>query len=115
MEEAQLIRVIRKKNDHKIYSIGAKIFLHDPSAYAAFQGDLGSVREAVTVTTFQESGRKVLAATDDSQYDFIVDGKHRIEIGGPSKARKKADFVVRDRIDVPVDNVIPLWTLGFMY
>lgn len=28
---------------------------------------------------------------------------------------KKADFVVRDDVDVPVDNVIPLWMLGLQY
>ena len=115
MEEAQLIRVVRKKKDHKLHSIGAKIFLQDPSVYGALQGDLGSVREALTVACFQEAKRTILAADDETICDFTVDNKVRIEIGGPSKKLKKADWVIRDNLDVASGKTIPLWTLGFMY
>ncbi len=115
MEEAQIIRVVRKKNDHKVHSIGAKIFLHDPSAYEALQGDLGSVREALTVAAFQEAGARVHASKEERDYDFLVNDKQTIEVGGRSKKRKNADFIVRDHIDFPAENVIPLWTLGFLY
>ncbi len=115
MEEAQLLRIIRKKNDHKIQSIGAKIFLHDPSAYAALQGDVGSVREALAVAAFQESGRKIQASSNEEEYDFLVDGKWKLEIGGKTKKLKKADFVIRDQLDLPSGNAVPLWTLGFQW
>jgi len=115
MENAQLIRVVRKKNDHSLQSIGAKIFLHDPSAYAAIQGDTGCVREAATVAAFQEAGRNILAAHDEREYDFVIDGKLTVEVGGKSKKAKKAAFVIRDHTDIPTGNVIPLWVLGFMY
>jgi len=115
MEEAQILRIIRKKKDHKLHSIGAKIFLHEPAAYSALGGDLGTLREAYCAAALQESGRTVTAAIDDREYDFLIDGKISIEVGGRGKSSKSAQFVIRDRTDFPSGNGIPMWVLGMMY
>ncbi len=36
-------------------------------------------------------------------------------MGGPSKKIKNADFVIRDDIEYPSRNALPLWLLGMMY
>jgi len=38
--------------------------------------------------------------------------KLKIEVGGASKKIKNADFVIRDDIDYPAGNTVPLWLLG---
>lgn len=114
MERAHLIRIVRKENDTKINSIGSKIFLYDPSTYHMLGSNIGNIREAYAVAAFNESGRKVFASKNDSEYDLIVDS-NKVEIGGKKKSLKSADYVIRDNIDLPYDNVIPLWMLGFEY
>ncbi|MGK5085193.1 AAA family ATPase [Bdellovibrionota bacterium FG-1] len=115
LEAAQVIRIIRKPKDHRLHSIGAKIFLHEPATYGALAGNTGSVREAYCAAALQESGHTVHAAPDEKECDMIVDEKISLEIGGATKKKKKADWVIRDNIDLPAPGVIPMWLLGFGY
>lgn len=115
LETAQVIRIIRKQKDHRLHSIGAKIFLHEPATYAALAGNTGSLREAYCAAALQEAGHTVHAAMDEKECDVIINGKITIEIGGTAKKRKKADFVIRDKTDIPTSGVIPMWLLGFSY
>ena len=114
MQRAHLIRIIRKANDTKLHSSGAKIFLHEPSVYFGFDDKLGTMREAYVACAFQEAGTEVVASSREVESDFVVDGR-RLEIGGAKKDKKSAEFVIRDDIDLPAGNVIPLWMLGFQY
>jgi hypothetical protein len=41
--------------------------------------------------------------------------RYTLEVGGRSKKPKQADFVIRDDIDYPAGNAIPLWLAGFMF
>ena len=61
-----------------------------------------------------ESKRKVFASSNETECDFLID-KFKVEVGGKKKDSKKADFVLRDDIDIPEGNIIPLWMLGFEY
>jgi hypothetical protein len=61
-----------------------------------------------------ESKRKVFAADNEREYDFLID-QFKVEVGGKNKESKKADFVLRDDVDIPDGNMIPLWMLGFEY
>lgn len=123
MEQAQLIRIIRKHIDRSLHWVGAKIFLQDPSLYHALDGDRGTAREALVVACLQEAGFEVFAHENEKEADFIVAlggiGPRRkgftIEVGGSSKKRKRADYVIRDGIDESAPGLIPLWTLGFAY
>lgn len=114
MEHTGLIRIIRKKGDTRINSVGSKIFLEEPSMYYLFDGELGNVRECLVATLLQESGRTLYASEDEQQADFEVNGL-KLEVGGRNKRRKQADFVIKDNIDTPAKNTLPMWCLGFEY
>lgn len=114
MEQANVIRLIRKKNDISLHSIGSKIFLYEPSVYGFFDGHVGNIRESYVSGISLESGRKVFSSTDETGYDFLID-KFKVEIGGRKKEAKQADFVLKDDVDIPDGKMIPLWMLGFEY
>ncbi|NOY82409.1 MAG: ATP-binding protein [Kiritimatiellaeota bacterium] len=114
MERVRLIRIVRKRNDTKMHSVGAKILLHDPSVYALFGENRGTVREAYVAAASVESGHSLHASDDERAYDFLIDGK-AVEVGGRRKDRKAADVVVRDNIDLPAGNTLPMWLLGLEY
>lgn len=115
MEQTGLIRVIRKTRDNAALSIGAKLFLADPSLYRALSGQEGNAREAFVACAIESAGMTIHAESDERRGDFIVDGSLRIEVGGRTKERKSADVVIRDGLDVPSPGVLPLWALGFMW
>lgn len=114
LEAIKIIRIIRKEKDYKLNSMGSKIFLYDPTTYKIFDGDKGNIREAYVAAIFSESNKSVYASKDEKYGDFMIDGK-LIEIGGKNKKTKKADFVLRDDIEIPVKDSIPLWLIGFQY
>jgi hypothetical protein len=115
MEQTGLLRILRTPSDYTAMSIGSKIFLADPSLYYALSGKEGNMREAFVACALQSAGRDINAVRDERKADFIVDRNILIEVGGPKKERKSADFVVRDGIDWPSPGIIPLWCLGFMW
>ncbi len=52
--------------------------------------------------------------------DFEVDNKWILEVEGLSKNRKQINnltgaFVVKDNMEFPVGNALPLWLFGFLY
>jgi len=53
----------------------------------------------------------VFAEKDETKADLNFN-EIRLEIGGANKKPKLADFVIRDDIDLPVRNCIPMWVLG---
>lgn len=114
MERAHLIRIIRKRNDTKVHSVGAKILLNEPSVYAFLGGNRGTAREAYVATACVESGHKVWAAAKEADYDFLIDNR-TVEIGGRKKERKNAKWVIRDDVELPTGPVLPLWMLGLQY
>jgi predicted AAA+ superfamily ATPase len=114
MDEVGLITIVRLPSDYKATGKGAKIFFADPSMYAALNGNLGNVRESFVVASFKQAGKTVHAADKEIDGDLLVDG-FLVEVGGKSKKRKKADYVIRDDSERPTGNGIPLWALGMMY
>lgn len=113
MEDTSLINIIRYEGIKKGLSKGAKLFFSDPSLYAAYGGLLGNVRESFFCAQMRMIHRSPMCPKDDRQYDFSIDDC-TFEIGGRSKKTKGANFVIRDDIDIPSNNVIPLWLLGFL-
>ena len=113
MDQCELIRIIHKSGKKKKYSKGAKIFFGDPSFYSCFHGELGNCREAFATFALSEK-YELYAAKNETECDYIVNG-YRIEIGGKNKKRKNSDFVLRDDIDLPVGNCIPLWMAGLVF
>lgn len=114
MEHVGLINIIKKSNDNKVNSVGEKIFFHDPSMYGLYKSAKGNVREAFVATMSRVISDKFFVSKDERRADFILDN-YMLEVGGKSKNIKKADFVIRDDIELPQKNIIPLWMIGFMY
>ncbi|AEX84879.1 putative ATPase (AAA+ superfamily) [Marinitoga piezophila KA3] len=114
LEAIKVIRIIRHEKDYKLNSVGSKIFLYDPGIYKIFNGDSGNLREAYVAALFSEAGMKVYSSKKEEYGDFVIDEK-LIEVGGKNKKIKKADFVLKDDIEIPVKNSIPLWLIGFLY
>ncbi len=115
MESVGVVRIIRKTNDAKANTVGEKVFFGDPTYYGIFRGNLGTAREALVAAMLAESGRRVEASQDERAADFVVNGEITLEVGGKSKNRKSADFVIRDDIDTPTRSSLPLWSLGFLH
>ncbi len=113
MEEIGMINIVHKELMPKTYSKGAKILFSDPVMYYTFNGEVGNFREAFVVCALKEKG-KIIACKNEEEGDFIFEGI-KIEIGGKNKKRKSSDFVLKDDIDVPVRNSIPLWLLGMLW
>jgi hypothetical protein len=65
------------------------------------------------VFSLKEKGN-LYAQKDDSKGDFIFNGIS-IEVGGSHKSPKNSDFVIRDDVDFPIKNIIPMWTLGMLW
>jgi hypothetical protein len=114
MERAHLLRIIRKRNDTKINSVGAKLLLHEPSVYGFFGKNEGTQREAFTVAAFADAGYEVFASSNETDCDFIINGV-RVEVGGQSKKAKSADLIIRDNTDLPSGNILPMWLIGLAY
>jgi predicted AAA+ superfamily ATPase len=108
-----LLSIVRYENDNSVMTKGAKIFFTDPSFYHVLGGTLGNVREAYVVSQMQAAGIPVFASRDETKGDLIC-GSDFVEIGGKGKKRKKADWVIRDDVEVPSPKVIPLWCVGCM-
>jgi len=115
MEQTGILRLLRHPTDHTAMSVGAKIFLADPSLYQVLGGKEGNTREAFVACALESAGHRVNAAKDETAADFIIDGRITLEVGGQRKARKRADLVIRDGADFPAPGIVPLWILGFLW
>lgn len=113
MEESELINIVHKERDFKVNSKGDKIFLSDPSYYYIYDGEIGNFREAFVVFALKEKGN-VYSIKNEKDGDFIFNGI-KIEVGGKNKKRKNSEFVIRDDLDLPIRNKIPLWVLGLLW
>ena len=77
---------------------------------------IGTVRETFFVSqllTFHKVKLSKLA-------DFLVNDKYTFEIGGKSKGQKQIEgienaWIVKDDIELPLLNTIPLWLIGLLY
>ena len=122
MESVGILSVIRAEHETKAQSVGAKLFFSDPALYPVLAGNPGTAREALVACLCAASGWTVEASRDERAGDFVLTrtagGKRKkvtIEIGGTTKSRKEADFVIRDDLDYPAARAIPLWLLGMGY
>jgi hypothetical protein len=78
--------------------------------------EIGNVRETFFVSFVKEKYEIYFA----NKGDFLIDDKYVFEIGGKNKTNKqikelKNAFLVKDDIEMGSENIIPLWTFGFLY
>lgn len=120
LEEARLIRLLNPAG----FSIATiqkpkKIFLNNTNlmfALAFDQPEKGSLRETFVFSQLTALHQVRLPKVGD----FEIDGSIIFEVGGRSKSSKQIQglenaFIVKDEIEFPIGNAIPIWLLGFLY
>lgn len=119
LEQAGLLRQLRVDDDiMDRFTKVEKIYLNNPNLCYALcddEPDKGALRETFF---FSQTAVKHRVAAPP-QADFIIDG-HTFEVGGRNKKKKqiadiKDAYVVKDDIEYPYLNIIPLWMFGLLY
>lgn len=95
-----------------------KVYIDNPSlmsALASKEANIGNLRE----TFFYNQMRLEYHLTASKVSDFRIDDK-TFEIGGHNKSQRqiagvKNGYVVKDDIEIPIGNIIPLYHFGFTY
>lgn len=96
-----------------------KIYLGNTNyayAFARKKPETGNIRETFFMSMMQvEYDIRYSAKTD-----FFVEQKYSFEIGGKNKGNYQIEgiedaYIVKDDIEVGINNIIPLWLFGFMY
>ena len=96
-----------------------KVYLHNTNLLHALSEtppEIGTVREVFfnnQLSALHDVGYSV-------QTDFVVDRRYHFEIGGRSKGRKQLAglaeaWVVKDDLEYPLGESLPLWLFGFLY
>lgn len=96
-----------------------KIYLNNTNllfALAEQKVDTGNLRE----TFFLSQVNQRLTVSVPSRGDFFIDNKFTFEVGGKDKSKKQIEgvknaWVVKDDLEFPVGNNLPLWLFGFLY
>ncbi|WPR74989.1 ATP-binding protein [Algoriphagus sp. NG3] len=95
-----------------------KVFLNNTNylyALSEVKPEIGTVRE-----TFFNSIIKVDHRVNFSKtVDFLIDNQFNFEIGGKGKSTKQATVnntgIVKDDIEYPTGQSLPMWIFGFLY
>lgn len=120
LEQAKMISLLQPAGKSTaILQKPEKIYLNNTNllyALAEQQVDIGNVRE----TFFLSQLNAVSNITMPKQGDFFVDNTFIFEVGGKDKSRKqiagmKNAWIVKDDLEFPVGNELPLWMFGFLY
>lgn len=120
LEEARLIKLLYPSGiSISTLQKPEKIFINNSNLMYALAFDhpkIGSIREtfALNQLSVEHMVRQPKAG------DFEIDGKYIFEIGGASKSSKQIRdidhaYIIKDDIEFPAGNAIPLWLLGFLY
>lgn len=120
LEEARLIKLLYPTGKSIVtLQKPEKIFLNNSNllyAIAEDQPSKGTVRE----TFFLNQVSLLQRVNQPGNTDFEVNGKYLFEIGGAGKNSKQVQglsnaYVVKDSLDYPAGNAMPLWVFGFLY
>jgi len=120
LEQAKLISLLQPAGKSTaILQKPEKIYLNNTNllyALAEQQVDKGNLRE----TFFFSQMNAISKITMPKQGDFFVDNKYTFEIGGKDKSKKqikgvKNAWVVKDDLEYPIGEDLPLWMFGLLY
>ena len=119
--------VNQKARGYGVISKPDKLFMYNTNLMHAIShnAEKGTQREAFFVNQIKSADYNKPKLIDErillaSEGDFLVEGKHTIEVGGKNKSFeqiKKLDnaYIAADDIEVGFGNKIPLWLFGFLY
>ncbi len=120
LEEARLINMLYPSGI-SIASLQKPemIYLNNTNFLFAFSSGSpmkGSIRE----TFFYSQLLVKYKVRQPKTSDFEIDDKFIFEIGGKTKSRKQIKnlnnaFIVKDDLEYPAGNAVPLWMFGFLY
>lgn len=120
LEQARLISLLQPAGKSvAVIQKPEKIFLDNSNLLFALveqQVEKGNLRE----TFFRSQVNVVSKINMPISGDFLVDNKYTFEIGGKSKSQKqiagiKNSWIVKDDLEFPIGNHLPLWMFGFVY
>lgn len=120
LEQARLINLLQPAgNSIATLQKPEKIYLNNTNllfALAEKQVETGNLRETFFLSQLLAIGKVALP----KQGDFIVDNKYTFEVGGKNKSMKqiagiKNAWIVKDDLEYPIGNDLPLWMFGFLY
>lgn len=119
LSDAQLLQLLHVE-EKGINSLGKpeKIFLNNPNLMhnLSAKADKENLRETFFFNQLQYNHAVFASRT----VDFKVDHTYEFEIGGRNKKQKQLEvcpkyFVVKDDLEIGIQNTIPLWLFGFLY
>jgi len=120
LEQARLISLLQPAGKSvAVLQKPEKIYLDNSNLLFALveqQVEKGNLRE----TFFRSQVNVVSKINMPISGDFLVDNKYTFEIGGKSKSQKqiagiKNSWIVKDDLEFPIGNNLPLWMFGFVY
>jgi predicted AAA+ superfamily ATPase len=120
LEQAKIITLLFPTgNSIAILQKPEKIVLNNTTLLKALAEEkslVGTVRETFFVSQLQTFHKVHLS----NQADFIINDKYTFEVGGKSKGQKQIKgienaWIVKDDIEQPILNAIPLWMFGLLY
>lgn len=119
LDRARIVRIFTKlQKSYKYLAKPEKIFLDNSNLLYAISDyvDIGTCRETFVASQLSVDNE----ITMPSNGDFLVDGKHLIEVGGKGKdfsqiADLPDSYLAVDNVEIGVGNRIPLWMLGLLY
>ncbi len=119
MQKSQLINMLRcAGSSASAMSKPDKLYLGNPniSNLLCDEPNIGTLRELFFLN--QLSVGHIVEYPKAG--DFVIDGKHTIEVGGKNKSFEQIknlddSYLAVDEIEVGFDNKIPLWVFGFLY
>ena len=96
-----------------------KIYMHNTNLLHVLSDNnfnIGNIRETFFLNQLSTDNK----INYSKATDFIVNDKFSFEIGGKNKQQKQIRnisnaYVVKDNIEMGMDNIIPLWLFGFLY
>lgn len=120
LDKAQAIIMLGKESyGMKQMAKPDKIYLGNTNYAYALQGEqanVGSIRESFFTNQVMVNNKISYSVP----FDFLVDDKYQIEIGGKNKSKKQISglengYIAVDNIETGYNNQIPLWLFGFLY
>lgn len=120
LEEARLLKLLYPSGiSVATLQKPEKLFLNNTNLLFALSDDIpstGTVRETFFFSQLQVNH----AVTQPGNGDFEVKNDYVFEIGGMKKTSRQIKnldhaFLVKDELEYPVGNALPIWIFGFLY
>jgi predicted AAA+ superfamily ATPase len=120
LEQAKIISLLYPSgNSTAVLQKPEKIFLNNTtllSSLAEEEVSVGTLRETFLLSQIAPFYKISMP----KKGDFLVSGKYTFEVGGKGKGTKQIEgidnaWLVKDDIEYPISNALPLWMFGLLY